>query len=118
MGGPVPFSQTEATYTRGGARVEARIVDSTFNQMLLAPWATFLAPGFERQTGDGHERSVQVEGHPGFERWERDQRYGELNLVVAKRFLVTFEGHDIDDAKLLHDFARQADLGRLASLVR
>jgi hypothetical protein len=116
MTSPIPFSQAEADYASGGARVEARIVDSAFNQLLMAPWAMFLTAGYERETSDGYERSVQIDGHPGFERWESANRSGELNLVIARRFLVTIEGHDIDDPKVLRDFADRIDKGRLAAL--
>lgn len=116
MTSPVPFSQTETSYESGDARIDAKIVDSGFNQLLMAPWAMFLAAGYERETSDGFERSLEIDGHPGFERWDSGNRSGELNLVVAKRFLVTIEGRDIDDPKVMHEFVRGMDLGRLAGL--
>lgn len=116
MTSPIPFSQTETSYTRGDARIDAKIVDSGFSQMLIAPWAMFMAAGYERETSDGFERSVQIDGNPGFERWESGQRHGELNVVVAKRFLVTIEGRDIDDPKVLHDFMRGVDMGKLEEM--
>jgi hypothetical protein len=116
MTSPIPFSQTETSYTSGNARIDAKIVDSGFSQMLIAPWAMFLAAGYERETSDGFERSVQVDGHPGFERWESGQQHGELNVVVAKRFLVTIEGRDIDDPKVLHAFMRSVDIEKLKGL--
>lgn len=116
MTSPIPFSQTDADYTMGGATVNVKIVDSAFNQMLSAPWAMFLTSGYERQTSDGHEKSVNVNGQPGFERWSASDKSGELNLVVAKRFMVTIEGENIADTKVLHEFASKLDAGKLASL--
>lgn len=116
MTSPIPFSQSETSYARDDARVDVKVVDSGFNQLLMAPWAMFLAAGYERETSDGFERSLEIDGHPGFERWTAGDRSGELNLVVAKRFLVTIEGRDIDDPKVLHEFARALDLSRLAGL--
>lgn len=113
---PVPFSQAEADYTMGDAQISVRVVDSAFSQILVAPWAMFLTAGYEKQTGEGYEKSVVVGGHPGFERWEKDGNYGELNLVVAKRFLVTVEGRGIDDAKVLHEFASHLDANKMAAL--
>lgn len=113
---PVPISQTETTYTNGDAEVQVKIVDSAFSQLLVAPWATFLSSGYEKQTSDGYEKSVNVGGNPGFEKWNSDSKDGELNLVVAKRFLVTIEGNDIANANVLHDFASQLDTGKLAGL--
>lgn len=116
MTSPITFSQSETSYTRGDARIDVKVVDSGFNQMLIAPWAMFLAAGYERETSEGYERSVQVDGHPGFERWESAPRTGELNLVIAKRFLVTIEGSDIDDPKVLHEFMQGIDTGKLGGL--
>ena len=113
---PVSFSQAEVTYTRGEASVEAKIVDSGFHQLLMAPYAMFLTAGYEKQTEDGYEKSTLVAGHPGWERWNDQDKSGELNLVVGKRFLVTFEGFNLDNAEVLHAFAKAADLGKLATL--
>jgi hypothetical protein len=116
MTSPVPFSQTEASYSSGGAEVEVKIVDSAFSQLLIAPWSMFLTTGYEKQTSSGYEKSVNVNGNPGFERWNSHSKDGELNLVVAKRFLVTVEGNNIDDMKVLQDFAAKIDANKIASL--
>jgi hypothetical protein len=113
---PVAFSQVEATYTKGDAQVEVKIVDSAFSQLLVAPWAMFLTAGYEKETSEGYEKSVNVGGNPGFEKWDSDDKDGELNLVVAKRFLVTIDGSDIGDAKVLHEFASKLDASKLAAL--
>jgi hypothetical protein len=113
---PVPFSQAEADYSMGDSNIEVKIVDSAFSSLLVAPWAMFLTSGYEKQTSSGYEKSVTVAGHPGFERWNSSGNDGELNLVVAKRFLVTIEGRDIKDTKVLQEFAGKLDAGKLAAL--
>jgi hypothetical protein len=113
---PVPFSQAEATYRANDADIEVKIVDSAFSQLLIAPWAMFLTAGYEKQTSDGYEKSVSVAGNPGFERWDSSSKDGELNLVVAKRFLVTIDGNNINDTKVLQEFASKIDTSKLASL--
>jgi hypothetical protein len=118
MTSPIPFSQTEARYEMGDARIEVKIVDSAFNQMLVAPWAMFLTAGYERESTDGYEKSVTVAGHPGFEKWNSRSKDGELNLVVARRFLVTIDGNDITDTRVLQEFASRVDAGKLASLAQ
>ena len=116
MTSPVPFSQAEASYANGDAKIDVKIVDAAFNQLLMAPWSMFLASGYEKQSASGHEKSVSVNGHPGFERWNSRTRSGELNLVVGKRFLVTLEGDNISDMKVLHDVASSLDAGKLTTL--
>ncbi len=116
MTSPVAFSQTETRYRMGDTQIEVKIVDSAFQQMMVAPWAMFLAAGYEKETDDGYEKSTMLAGHPGFEKWNDRRKSGELNLVVAKRFLVSLEGDKLTDMKQLHDFAGQVDFGKLAGL--
>jgi hypothetical protein len=116
MTSPVGFSQAEGRYTKGEASIEVKIIDSGLNQLLLAPYAMFLASGYERETSDGHEKSTTVNGHPGWEKWNSDSKDGEVNALVAKRFLVTISGSAIDDVKVLHDVANRIDMGKLGGL--
>jgi hypothetical protein len=116
MSSPFAFSQAEVTYTKGDSRIELKMVDSGFNQLLLTPYAMFLQAGYEKETADGYEKSTQVNGQPGWEKWNSEQKDGELNALVGKRFLVTIDGNQIDDAKVLHEVAGKIDMGRLAAL--
>ncbi|HUU34171.1 MAG TPA: hypothetical protein VMW48_08905 [Vicinamibacterales bacterium] len=116
MTAPVAFSQTETRYRNGDQAIEVKIVDSAFNQILVAPWAMFLTTGFERETDDGYEKSTAIAGNPGFEKWNSARKSGELNIVVAKRFLVSIEGDRLGGVKQLHDFAAKMDFGKLAAL--
>jgi hypothetical protein len=116
MTAPVAFSQTETRYRMGEAQIDVKIVDSAFQQMLVAPWAMFLAAGYEKETDDGYEKSTTLAGHPGFEKWNDRRKSGELNLVVAKRFLVSLEGEKLTGMKQLQDFAGQVDFSKLAGL--
>jgi hypothetical protein len=116
MTSPIPFSQAEADYTKGNASINVKVVDSGFSQMLIAPWAMFLTTGYERQTSDGYEKALSVGGNPAFEKWSTSGKDGELNIVVGKRFLVTIDGNNIADTKVLHEFASKLDANKLASL--
>lgn len=116
MTAPIAYSQVETEYKSGNAEVEVKVVDTGYAQMLIAPWAMFLASGYSRETNEGYEKATSVGGHPGFERWEKDARRGELNVFVGKRFLVTVEGNDLADTKVLHEIASKMDFGKIASL--
>jgi hypothetical protein len=116
MTSPVSFSQAEGRYTKGDSSIEVKIIDSGFNQLLLTPYAMFLAAGYERETSEGHEKSTKVNGQPGWEKWNSENKDGEVNALVGKRFLLTIDGNSIDDVKQLHDVASKIDMGKLASL--
>lgn len=116
MTSPVAFSQTEVRYKNGDQEMEVKIVDSAFNQILVAPWAMFLSAGYEKETDDGYEKSTTVSGQPGFEKWNASRKDGELNIVVAKRFLVSVEGNGLSDIRQVHDFASKIDFEKLTAL--
>lgn len=116
MSSPFSFSQASVTYKKGDAEIEQKIMDSGFNQLLFTPFTMFMAAGYEKETQDGYEKSVNIAGNPGWEKWDKTSRSGELNVVVGKRFLVQVEGHDLDDVKALHTVLEQTDLSKLASL--
>lgn len=116
MTSPIAFSQVEASYKKGDAEVEMKIVDTGYAQMLIAPWSMFLASGYSRENSDGYEKSVSVGGNPGFEKWDSSSKRGELNIFAGKRFMVTIEGRDLADTKVLHEFASKVDFAKIASL--
>jgi hypothetical protein len=116
MTSPVSFSQSEIEYERGQERIKAKIIDSAFNQLLLAPFATFLVKGYERQTQNGYEKSIELGANPGWEKWNAAARDGELSVLVAKRFLLTLDGDRIEDTKPLYELASRVDFAKLSAL--
>jgi hypothetical protein len=116
MTSPIAFSQVETEYKSGNSEIEVKVVDTGYAQMLIAPWAMFLASGYSRETNEGYEKATSVAGQPGFERWEKDAKRGELNVFVGKRFLVTIQGDELADTKVLHEIASKMDFGKIASL--
>jgi hypothetical protein len=116
MTSPVNYSVAKIRFTKGEARLEEEISDSAFNQMLLVPFSMFLTSGYEKETEDGYEKSAKVGEHPAFEKWNKASKSGELTAIVNKRFIVQVNGHDIPDAKVLHEAMASIDLKKLASL--
>ena len=115
MNMPVAFSQIETTYKKGEARINAKIVDTGFAQMLMAPWSMMLASGYSRETSSGYEKATSLSGNPAIEKWDKGAKNGELDVLVGKRFMVSLEGHDIDDMKQLQDFASNFNFGAIAA---
>ena len=116
MTAPVAFSQAEVRYTKGDGRIELKIVDSGFHQLLLAPYTVFLTSRLRtadrerlREVHEGRQRA-------GLGEVERRRKTGEVNAVVAKRFLVQAEGRGVEDIKVLHDVIGKIDFVRLAAM--
>ena len=110
---PFPISQTDATYKKGDGKIDVTVVDAAQAQMMLMPWSMMMAAGYSKETSAGYEKAVTVNGHPGFERWRKSGNRGELNVLVNQRFMVTIEGRDLADTKVLHEFAAKLNAGAL-----
>jgi hypothetical protein len=116
MTAPFSFSQAEVRYHKGDARLEIKIVDSGFNQLLFTPFAMFMQAGYEKETSNGYEKSTTVGGQPGWEKWNTEGKDGEVNAFVGKRYILTVEGRNVEDIKVLHDVVGKIDLARLAAM--
>jgi len=113
MSSPVSFSQATVRYTKGDASIEAKLVDSGFNQLLIGPLSMYLAAGYEKETEDGYEKSAKVAGYPGWEKWNSESKSGEVSAVVGKRFILTVEGDNLPDTKPLYQVVERAKLSAL-----
>ena len=116
MTAPVNFAEASVTHTKGDATISTKITDSALNQMLVAPFAMFLAGNYERETDSGYEKSIKIGEQPGFEKWDSEDKSGDLTVIVNKRFIVAIEGRGIDNAKVLHEVLDKTDLKKLAAL--
>jgi hypothetical protein len=116
MTAPFKFSQAEVHYKKDESRLEIKIVDSGYNQLLFTPFMMFMQAGYEKETSSGYEKSTTVGGQPGWEKWNTDGKDGEVNAFVGKRFILTVEGRNVDDIKVLHDIVAKIDLARLAAM--
>ena len=116
MTAPVNFADASVRMMKGSATVTAKITDSAFNQLLVAPFALFLAGNYERETDSGYEKSVKIGDAPGLERWDSKTKTGNLTIIVNKRFIVEIDADSIDDPKVLHEVLDKTDLKKLATL--
>jgi hypothetical protein len=116
MMAPFAYSQAEVRYKKGDSRLELKIVDSGFNQLLLTPFAMMMQAGYEKETSSGYEKATTVGGQPGWEKWNTDGKDGEVTAFVGKRFLLTVNGRNVDDIKALHEVVGNVDLAKLAAM--
>jgi hypothetical protein len=116
MTAPVNFADASVRLMKGDATVTAKITDSAFNQLLVAPFAAFLAGNYEHETDHGYEKAVKVGDAPAFEKWDSETKSGTLTVIVNKRFIVEIDGSSIDDPKVLHDILNTIDLKKLAAM--
>lgn len=67
------------------------------------------------ETPEGYTKSVTIDGNPGFESYEKEDKHAALWVMVAKRYFVQIELTD-QDPKELQEWIKRIDLKKLAEL--
>ena len=67
------------------------------------------------ETPEGYSKSVEIDGNPGFEAYEKDQKQASLWVMVAKRYFVEIELQN-QDPKELQGWIKRVDLKKLAEI--
>ena len=113
-------SQAEGTYTGpepegGGGSPSATLTVSDLGGagMAIMMAAAWTMAEVDQETDTSFERTSDIEGHPGYESFNTESRRGDVQLLVADRFLVKTQGSDLD-YETLRALATSVDLGQLA----
>ena len=67
------------------------------------------------ETPEGYSKSVTIDGNPGFEAYDKDQKQATLWVMLAKRYFVTVELHNLEP-KELQEWIKRVDLKKLAEI--
>jgi hypothetical protein len=110
-------STAQATYNgKGEETLEIEIVDTGgiagVSTMALATWSM---ADIDKETASGYEKTTSLEGYKAFEKYDNDSKSGEINVLVADRYVVNVEGTNVTMEQLkeaLEDIA----LSKLAEL--
>lgn len=91
------ISQAEAEYEDGAQRLEVQVVDAgQFGMMKMgvAAWATM---EIDRESDTGYERTIEIDGHKAYEKWDAHSGKAELVLLYKDRFIITLKGDGLDE---------------------
>jgi hypothetical protein len=112
----VASSKAVGVYTDGKAgRLEVEIIDiGTFTGIAAMAFA-WINVEVDKEGDDGYERTTTIAGRKAYERYSRKQRAGELDVMVAGRFVVTARGTDLD-MKTFRAAVDAIDLAKLDAL--
>lgn len=103
-------SQVSQTYSKGDKKIKVSIFNSTFNSALQLPLA--LASMFGRESTEGYNKGIEIDGIPGRAEYTYDSKQGSLNLLVDNGLLVQIDGRNIEDVEL-REWWRSIDLQSL-----
>src|SRR5216117_379999 len=89
------------------------ILDSVANPDYVS--ATTEAWKSNSDTSEGYAKSVNVDGKPGFETFEKDTKHAALWVMIADRYFVQIELQNQDPSKL-QEWIKRVDLKKLAAI--
>jgi hypothetical protein len=107
------ISDAERSYTKGDQHLHVKIVDGAYNSLIYA--GVTMAAQFAHESTEGYEKGVTLDGNPGFEKWNKASKRGELSVIVGKRFLVDIDASPVD-AEFVRSVYASVDKARLSAL--
>ena len=118
--GAMGFTVSTATarYSKEGndSSVKVEIVDTGgiagVATMALAAWTM---ADIDKETDDGYEKTTKVEGHKAFEKYNNKSKSGEVNVLVADRFVVNINVDNLT-ADQMKDLVGDLNLGKLEDM--
>ena len=114
MGG-MNVSNADGTYGDGDGRITLSITDMGGMQAAMMLGAAWTMVSVDRETDTETERTREIAGHPGYEKFNTEQQAGELQALVADRFLVKAEGRGVSAAQIQAAFD-SVDLSALEAM--
>ena len=101
------YSQAEVDFASedGSRSVGVGIFDYAHIPFLYVPFNMFLNMKVGTESTEGYERSTEIEGFPGFEKWKLDGR-SEALVLLGERFIVKVEARGMGERgarKVLED---------------
>jgi hypothetical protein len=66
----------------------------------------------DKEDDNGYEKTITYKGNKGYEKYDTQGKYGEISILVAKRFIVEANGNNVsmDQMKVAIDMI---DFGKL-----
>lgn len=80
--------------------------------MALAAWSI---AEIDKETTHGYEKTTTLDGHKAFEKYDNESKSGEINVLVADRYVVNVEGDHVT-VDQIKEALKGIDLGKLGDL--
>ncbi len=112
------ISKAEAEYSSEdySKRIDIEITDisGASGYAGLAAWGWAMAD-VDKETETGYEKTIKYKGHKAFEKYDNQNQYGSIEVLVSGRFMVSVNGNNVpmDEIKSAID---QIDFGKLEAM--
>ncbi len=107
------YSYVEQSFRAGDGQghITINVTDGAYIPFLYPAFA--FAAGYSEESLDHYQKGITWKGHKGMEEFWTKEKRGSITVMVAERFIVKVEGHDINDAGVLHDWLNRIDTDKM-----
>ncbi|MPR33207.1 hypothetical protein [Salmonirosea aquatica] len=110
------ISQAQGKYEKDDSRIEVDIVDTGgVGGMAMMGMAAWAMAEVDKETASGYEKTTRINGMKAYEKYDNDGKDGEINVIVADRFVVNVKGRNVTMDQI-KDTLDDLDLDKLAKL--
>ena len=110
------FSDAEGRYeAEDGGRISIKITDLGAGGVAAMAAFGWMIAEVDRETENGYEKTTTIKGNKGYEKYNRQGRDGEMNLLVAGRFMLEVNGSNTA-MEAIKDALDKVDLGKLEQM--
>ncbi len=112
------ISKAEADYNNEdySQRIDIEITDLTGTSGFagLAAWGWAMAD-VDKETETGYEKTTKYKGHKAFEKYDNQDQYGSIEVLVAGRFMVSVNGNNVP-MQVIMSAIDAIDIGKLEAM--
>jgi hypothetical protein len=114
----IKVSKAEASYydENNNGSIDISITDmgtvSGFAAMASMAWAF---SEYDRESDSGYEKTTTYKGHKTFEKFDSRSEFGEINVLIEKRFVVEVSGNNVE-MKKIKNALKKVDVDKIEDL--
>lgn len=115
MGMNVSTANADYSDEEGNQSIDLKITDlgSVSGLSGLAAYGWYMVD-IDKETETGYEKTITYKGNKGFEKYDNQGKYGEISVLVAKRFIVEANGNSVS-MEQIKSAVDMIDIGKLES---
>lgn len=91
----IQVSTAQADYSEGDKRLDVTITDTGGFGMAMAGLAAWSSVDIDSESDTGYERTIMINGHKAYEKFDKSSNYGEVSMIYDKRFIVALNGTNV-----------------------
>ena len=96
MGMNISHANADYSDADHNVSIDLKITDlgSVSGLSALAAYGWYMVD-IDKENDTGYEKTITYKGYKGYEKYDNDGKYGELSVLVAKRFVIEANGNNI-----------------------